>query len=218
MAEGGAKMMPEERKTDNITMRIWLEIIDTIVGPNGTKSILNYAHLEKYIDNYPPDNDDLEIPTKDIRNLYLSLLELFGGKGARALQLRVGREFIRISIKKVSGVAKAAKLAARLLQEPKKMHLALKRYTEQYEQRWTSQLDESRFEIREEEDYFLLIDRDNPMIQETSSPVPACCTTVGELQELMEWITGHKHKVEEIECKAMGDPADVFKIVKARTE
>jgi predicted hydrocarbon binding protein len=35
---------------------------------------------------------------------------------------------------------------------------------------------------------------------------------------MVEWITGHPHKVEEIECRAMGHPADVFKVAKAATD
>ncbi|MBU7009779.1 MAG: hypothetical protein HXS46_03755 [Theionarchaea archaeon] len=38
------------------------------------------------------------------------------------------------------------------------------------------------------------------------------------LQALMEWVTGHTHEVEEIECRAMGYSADVFRIAKDRKE
>lgn len=117
--------MAEEKKTDNFMMRCWLQTVENTIGPNGLKSVLNYAHLEKYIDNFPPDNDLLEIPVKDARNLFLSLYDLFGKKGSKTLSLRAGREFARVGIEGRSGLVKALLIAARLAPEKTKMHLLL---------------------------------------------------------------------------------------------
>ncbi|KYK36366.1 MAG: hypothetical protein HXS48_15005 [Theionarchaea archaeon] len=210
--------MIEGRKTDNLLMRIWLETIQNIVGSNGTKAILNHAQLQKYIDNFPPDNDEMEIPLEDVKNLRHSLIDLFGGKGAWGLQLRVGQRITRIFIEKRPGIAKATRIATGLLSEPKRMRLALEHYKEQGERRTSSLLDAPRYDVQEEEDYFLFIDRDNYMSEGTTSQTPVCGVTVGSFQSMMEWITGHKHKVEEIECRAMGYPADVFRIWKSKEE
>lgn len=210
--------MSEGRKSDNIMMRIWLETIENIVGPNGLKAILNHAQLQKYIDNLPPDNDEMEIPLEDIKNLRLSLFELFGGKGAWGLQLRVGQKITYSFIEKRPGIAKATKIATSLLSETKKMRIALEHYKKEAEQRISSSLDTSRYELLEEKDYFLFIDRDNYMSEGVSSQTPICGVTVGNFQSMMEWITGHYHEVEEIECRAMGHSADVIKIWKTRKE
>lgn len=209
--------MPEKRKTDNISIRIWLETIQSIVGENGLKSILNYAHLKKYIDNFPPDDDNLEIPLGDLQNLYLSLLELFGRKGTTGLQLRVGRENIRAAIEKRPKIAKALQLSARLLPETKRMRVALEKFAEEAAARIPSQYT-PRIEVREVEDYFIVVDKDWHESEGIVSTVPGCGVYVGMLQYSMEWITGHLHEVEEIECRAMGHPADVFRIAKARKE
>ncbi len=210
--------MPEQRKIDNFSMRVWMETIENIVGPGGLKSVLNYAHLQKYINDVPPDNDNLEIPAEDFRHLHLSLIDLFGDKGARALQLRVGREFVRIGVEKRSSLARALRVGVRLLPETKRMKLALDKWIEGAEQRFPSQLEESRFEIREEEDCMIFIDRDNVSSSGITSEKPVCGAFVGVLQALMEWVTGHAHEVEEIECRAMGYSADVFRIAKAIKE
>jgi predicted hydrocarbon binding protein len=201
-------------KTDNMVMRANLETIQGITGSNGLKSILNYAGLQRYIDNFPPDNDEREIPVEDMRVLDRSLLELFGGKGARALQLRVGREFARIAIGKRPGIEKAVKLATRLLPEHKEMRLVLERWGEEIEKREPSEVCKPRVELREEEDYFIYIDKDQYASEGIVSREPVCNGYVGIIEYLMEWITGHKHEVEEIECRATGDPADVFRIAK----
>ena len=209
--------MAEERKIDNLLMRIWLETIQEIVGPNGLNAILNHANIKVYIDNFPPDNDELVIPVGDVKSLRLSLADLFGGKGAQGLQLRVGRKITHNFIKRRPGIATATKIATRLLSETKKMRLALQHYKEQAEKRVSSSVDTPQYELQEEEDCFLFINKDNYMSKGVTSQTPVCGVTVGNLQAMMEWITGHPHKVEEIECRAMGHSADVFRIEKAAT-
>lgn len=208
--------MSEGKKTDNFTMKAFLETIQNIVGPNGLKSILNYAHLKKYIDNFPPDNEELEIPLKDLQGLYYSLIELFGSKGARSLQLRVGRGNVQRGFDRRPKTMKAIQLAARLLPETKKIRLVLERLIE-YDKKAYAQA-EDLIELQEEGDYFLIIHRDRFESEGVISQTPVCGDFVGTIEALVEWITGHPHKVEEIECRAMGHPADVFKIAKVRKE
>lgn len=209
--------MTEERKTENFVMRIYLSTIENIVGSNGLKSILNYAHLEKYIDSMPPNNDRLEIPLKDLQIIFHSLYELFGQKGVRGLQLRVGRENARIGIEGRSSLAKPLMVAARLLPEAKRMHLLLQKLVEQSNQVYTFQIGESPVELQEDEDHFLIIHKDRFESEGITSDVPVCNLFVGNLQHAVEWITRHPHKVEEIECRAMGHSADVFRIEKIVT-
>lgn len=210
--------MPEVRTTDNITMRLWLETVENVVGSNGLKSILNYAQLKHFIDSFPPDNDNQEIPLEDLRKFYLALHDLFGQKGARSLQLRIGREFVRIGTEKRPTLAKALRLSTRLVPETKRIQLALQKYADVYDERQPSLTYHPRIEIKEEDEYFLLIDKDNFESEGLSSDVPVCNTCVGRLQYIMEWITGHPHKIEEIECRAMGHPFDIFRISKAPKE
>lgn len=207
-----------EKETENFHMRMWLETLQNIVGPHGLNAILNHAHLEKYKDAFPPGNDEKEIPLEDVKNLRLSLIDLFGSKGAWGLQLRIAREITRIFIERRSGVTKALQVAGKLLSENKKIRITLERYMEQAGKMTSFTSDTPRFELREEEDYFLLIDRDRYESEGITSEAPVCGIIVGTLQAMIEWITGHKHKVEEVECRAMGYPADVFKIWKAREE
>ncbi|MGD2248813.1 MAG: 4-vinyl reductase [Candidatus Methanofastidiosia archaeon] len=210
--------MSEGRKIDNFSMKVWMETLENIIGKSGLESILNFAHLHTYIDNPVPDNDELEIPAEDFRALIHSMTELFGAKGARVLQIQVGREFVRIGVEKRPGMAKALRVAARLLPENKRMRLALQKWIEGVEQRFPSQLDIPRFELEEDEDYFIFTDRDNVSSGGMTSEHPVYGAFVGVLQALMEWVTGHPHEVEEIKCRAMGDTADVFRISKLRKE
>jgi hypothetical protein len=210
--------MFEGRKTDNFSMKTFLETIENIVGSNGLKSILNYAHLEKYIECFPPDNETLEIPLEDLHILLLSLYEVFGRKGARSLQLRVGRGLFHVGIEKRPKIAKAFQLAARVLPEPKRIRFILERLAEYDWRAFSSELETSPIEIKEAEDCFLLIHSGRYESEEIISDTPACGVFAGTIEVMVEWITGHPHAVEEVECRAMGHPADVFRISKARTE
>ncbi|MBU7043374.1 MAG: hypothetical protein HXS47_07255 [Theionarchaea archaeon] len=130
--------MSPPRKTDNLIMHIYLHTIQDLVGPNGLTSILNYAHLESYIDAFPPANDELAIPVKDMSHLYHSLIDLFGKKGARSLQLSGGREIMKYVLEKLPTVLKALQLSSRILSESRKMRVALEKFVEESEKRWKS--------------------------------------------------------------------------------
>jgi predicted hydrocarbon binding protein len=210
--------MSPPRKTDNLQMNIYLHTIQDLVGPNGLKSILNYAHLEKYIDAFPLENDELEIPVEDLKYLYHSLIDLFGSKGARSLQLRVGQQVMKYALEKLPSVLKALQLSSRILPESKKMRLVLEKFVEESEKRWVSPFEGPHTELQEEKDCFLIIERDCFLSEDIISQTPVCFVYVGELDYLVYWITGHRHEVKEIECRTLGHSADVFKIWKVRNE
>lgn len=95
------------------------------------------------------------------------------------------------------------------------MRMMLEKFMEQSLKRAPTNLGEDRFELKEEENYSLFIDRDNEGSEEVIANDPVCGFLIGMLHYSMEWITGHLHNVEEIECRAMGHPADVIKIWKS---
>lgn len=209
--------MAEEYRVDNFVMKTYLTTLQNVVGENGLKSILNYSHLEKYVDNFPPDNHKLEIPVEELSVLFRSLHELFGRKGVRGLQLRVGRENARIGIEGRSAIAESLRLVARLVPEKKKMRLLLEKVVEESNQMYPSRTDVVPVELQENENSFVIIHRNRFESENISSETPVCNVFIGNLQYVVEWITGHTHEVEEIECRAMGHPADVFKVAKAST-
>ncbi|KYK34242.1 MAG: hypothetical protein AYK19_12485 [Theionarchaea archaeon DG-70-1] len=96
----------------------------------------------------------------------------------------------------------------RLIPEAKRLPIVLKSYVEECV---------PQFELQEEDGYFLLISRDCPLSQGITSKTPTCGEIASALEYCVEWITGQKHEVKEIECKATGHPADVFMVEEAAT-
>ena len=203
-------LLKENMKCGNIEMRIWLETIQNVIGQNGLNAVLNHGNLKKYVDNFPPADYEMLIAAEEICSLFSSLHKIFGQKGSHSLLLRIGRERARIGIEKYNkGMMKALMLAARLVPETIKMRLSLEKLIEEQ-----NRVIPDSMELHEEEEFFLLIYRESFESEKIMSEAPVCGATLGSLQYGMEWITGHPHKVEEVECKAMGHPADVFRIWK----
>ena len=192
-------------------MRMWLDTIRTVMGPYELKSVLEYAHLEKYMHNYPPETYEMAIPFNDLRTLFLSLYELFGGRDLYILQLRIGRERARLGIEKYLQTARTLQTNACLFPEWKRIYMGLEKLKEE-----TEKLYNTKMELREKDGSFFLVHTGYFESEGVVSPVPVCGTFVGMLQYTVEWITGHPHAVEEVECRAVGDAADVFKIAKAK--
>jgi hypothetical protein len=204
--------MPQ--RIDNFIFRKWLETLQDIVGENGLKTILNYAHLGQYIDNFPPDNDEGVIPVEHLQSLYKAILDLFGHKGARSLQLNVGRKVMERMVKSRPAVTIPIKAAARLLPETRRIRMTLEKFMEQSLERAPTALGKDRYELKEADEYFLFIDYDYEGSEGVTSDKPMCGFLVGMLDYAVEWITGNPHKVEEIQCRAMGSPQDVIRVWK----
>lgn len=207
----------EEVRMAAFIMRTYLETIQSIVGEDGLTSILEDAHLETYIDNFPPDSDEVAVSEKDLRKLYLALIEHVGQREARDLQVKVGRETVKRGLRKLPGVAKTLQLVTSPMPELTKMRIALRMLITTVEKRATypEDADNPVMEIREEKDSFLFVYRTYWESEDVISQEPVCGIFVGILEELMEWVTGHSHGIEEVECRAMGHPADVFRVTKA---
>jgi predicted hydrocarbon binding protein len=204
----------DERKTSNYEMRTWLETIQNIVGENGLKSILNHSGLTHYIDKLPPEDYEFVIPKKDIVSLFGSLNALFGKRGIRSLQLRIGREFTRVSIEKYNPLmAKTLVTAAKFVPQNMKIRLALQRFSEELGSALSLDID-----VQEDDQYFTVSIKGLFISDGVAADAPVCHAYVGILEYLVEWITGHDHEVREIQCVAMGDDTDVFQISKVRRD
>lgn len=82
--------MSLKKKIPNRMLYLALVTAEEIMGKNGVRSILNYADLARFIDNYPP-NDLAEVySTGDYTRILAGTIELIGERGARALLFRGG--------------------------------------------------------------------------------------------------------------------------------
>jgi len=79
-----------KQKIPNRMLYLALTTADEVMGKNGVRSILNYADLRKFIDNYPPNDLTEEHNTGDYTRILAGVIELIGERGAHALLFRGG--------------------------------------------------------------------------------------------------------------------------------
>jgi predicted hydrocarbon binding protein len=110
------------------------------------------------------------------------------------------------------------KIAARLVPETKKIRLVLEKAEEKHNEMYRNEEGEPTARLVEEEDYFLYTIKDHWKSEGVNSEKPVCNLYLGFFRYAVEWITGHPHEVEEVECRALGHPVDMYRIAKARKE
>lgn len=198
----------------NRQARVYLDAIAEVSGKYGFEAVLQLAGLRAWIHKRPPLNDALEIDYVDFSTLNATLMRMYGLSGGRTLATRAGR---------ASFIAGAKRIAARInrddpefqSQPPTARVEALLQAIIGEESHQSA----DRVSLRVAGDQFLY----------TVEPCPACwgrgdleetmCfSTVGFLQQAIEWMgAGDHYLVEEASCaatKSTADAACVFAILK----
>jgi predicted hydrocarbon binding protein len=78
-------MEPSGYTFENQVVAVLLRALDGLMGTNGLHSLLNASGLKTWIDSPPPLNADREIDFSDVSNLFMSIEDLYGQKGAQSL-------------------------------------------------------------------------------------------------------------------------------------
>ena len=82
--------MPEDRMMPNANLRVLLLGIGGGVGENGAKGVLDGGGLGHFIDNYPPNDTELEASFADYGAAQQAVEDFYGPRGARAMLIRIG--------------------------------------------------------------------------------------------------------------------------------
>lgn len=94
---------------------ILFDALEEIMGRNGLNAILNMAGLSHFIENPPPDNMDKGFDFAYISALNQALEEMYGPRGGRGLQLRLGRVLFAQGLANFGALVGASDLAFRVL-------------------------------------------------------------------------------------------------------
>jgi predicted hydrocarbon binding protein len=205
--------MPEERLMPNANLRILLEAIEEVMGENGAKAVLNAGGLSRFVDNYPPDNTEMEASFADYGAAQQAVEDFYGPRGARAMLIRIGRATFQRTLKERPAILGLAGLALKALPMEGRMKLALDNITK------AANKDVNlKAHLREEPDAYYYVNEECPCRWRPKHDSPACFVTVGVLQQAMTWATGKNFKVEEVTCISNGASACVYRIPKEPIE
>jgi predicted hydrocarbon binding protein len=208
----------EEKRIPALLLNILFTQVDEMMGRRSLMMLLRQAGLAEYIDNVPPMDDTPSITVEEYSKLLANIYDIFGPRGARPIFLCGGRLGATELRKQRPAQFAVAGTALKLLPNAKRMQIVLDKLAEQGEEMYGA-----IYYLDEQEDAFFLDIAGCPYCaeitrrsKERNKPVskPVCHIPAAIIDEMMEWTTGQKHLVEEVQCIAQGAPACRFRVGK----
>jgi predicted hydrocarbon binding protein len=198
----------------NLIAKIYLEAIEEVMGTNGTKALLNMAHMQHLIDNFPPGNLSKEFDFADFAHLNEAMEMMYGPRGGRALALRAGRKAFAQGLSNFGAMVGIADRTFRLLPLSIKLKVGLRAMATAF----SSTSDQISY-VKEEPDHFIYVIERCPVCWDRQADSPICHAAMGIIQEALDWGSGGKRfKTAEVTCIAKGDPTCNFFIPKQPIE
>ncbi len=203
--------MAENREMPNAALRTLFMAIEEVMGKNGTKAVLNLAGLQRYINNYPPNDVAREVTFSDYGVAQQAVEDFYGGRGARAMLTQIGRATFRYTMEEKPAILGLAGLAMKMFPEKVRVKLILNRIVAAANKDVNLPT-----HLEEDEDAWLYVVEQCPCaFRERTERTPACYTTVGTLQEALKWATGKHFRVQEIKCISAGATTCTYRIDKS---
>src|ERR1700752_485660 len=202
MTERNASMM-----IVNALVRQALTSAQEVMGENGLNAVLKTSGLDRFVDNFPPDNLEPAIQTSEYAKLN-EAIEAFYGRGGRGMLRRIGKASFQYAVREQAALLGIAGVALKLLPERKRIKFilnsmagALKKSNPQV-QAW---LDDSGERIA-------YIESTCAVCYGRHSNDSVCHLYAGSIGEAVQWATGKEFKIIETHCPAKGDEYCRFEI------
>ncbi len=194
----------------NKIARIYLEVLEDIMGKNGLNSVLHKAGLDHLIDNYPPNDLKKEFDFAEFAALNQALDDTYGPRGGRVFALRGGKASVKAGLDAFGASVGIAGLAMKVLPLSAKVRVGLQGMA-----RIFTNFSDQTSRVEEKEDRYVYIIERCPVCWGRHSDRPICHGAVGLLQGGLHWVSGGKDfKVVETRCIAMGHEECRFDIFK----
>jgi predicted hydrocarbon binding protein len=208
----------EEKRIPSMLMNILIGQVDEMMGRRSLLMLLRQTELSEYADHPPPMDETLSITVEQYGKFIASIYDIFGARGAKPIFLRGGRLGAAEIRRQRPTKFAVAGTALKLLPSGKRMQLVLSQLAEQGEDLYGTP-----HHLHDEGDAFVIEMPGCPYCADITrrsvaenKPVSkqVCHIPLAVIEEMMEWVTGQKHLVEETECIAMGAPACRFRVTK----
>jgi predicted hydrocarbon binding protein len=203
--------------TTDAYMRWALMAAEEVVGEKGLAIVLRDAGLERFIDNYPPE--EVEKPSGNITYgdyaaFSTSLLNFFG-RAAKSMLLRTGRLSALYAVEKQGKAFGIAILvASRVLPIPTQLKVGMEKIQEGLRKQARAVGQDIRARVEDRGDKLAYIMEDCSMCAGKQADGPICWLFTGSLRESIHWLTGREFEIVETECRAAGAPACVWEVPK----
>lgn len=197
-----------------------LKAAEEVVGKQGLAIILRENGLERFVDQYPPEN---LVPSKDITfgdyaNLTAGIMKFYGRAG-KSVVIRIGRISSRFAIEKQGAVFNVAAItASKFLPLSSQIKTLFENIQGGFRKIYKDSEIAMQLSIEDRGDKWAYIAEICPLCAGKESDSHICWVWIGSLKESLLWFTGKEFDVEEVECRAMGAPACVWEVSKTPKE
>lgn len=208
----------DEKRIPSMLLNILFTQVDEMMGRRSLIMLLRQADLGEYVDNLPPMDESPSITVEQYSRLLSNIYDIFGARGARPIMLRGGRLGAAEIRRQRPAQFAVAGTALKLLSPNRRMRIVLEKLAEQGEDLYGTP-----HHLHEEADAFVVEMPGCPYCSDitrraaaANKPVgkPVCHIPLAVIDEMVEWVTGEKHLVEEVACIAVGDPACRFRVAR----
>jgi len=199
----GSVSMSEQRKVSAALFRGLMDGVEDVAGKKGRDLALRQAGLDQYIDNPPANSETESLPAEQYVALVGALYDVFG-KGSKAMLIYAGEQAMRRGTESMpSFFGPVLRFVPGGLKKQAIFRLMASRQAKITGVPATVKFEKGRVTVSD------------TMCSSCSgrhSDEPMCHFEVGVHLAAAEWTTGKKHRVTEVECRAMGDEACVYVI------
>lgn len=208
-AEVSAEEEPE-RYYPNKIGRLFLMSLEDVMGRNGVSALLHMAGLRDRVNNYPPNDLRREYSFTELARTSAALETMYGVRGARGMELRAGRVAFNYGLKEFGPLLGMADLALKMMPLGMKVKIGLNAVAQTFDR-----FSDQPTHVEEKKGQFLYVIEKCPVCWHRRSDAPCCHIARGIIEESLRWVSGGRNfRVEEIECRAVGDPTCTFVIDK----
>lgn len=190
--------------------RYLLLAVAEVLGEDDAEAAFAQAGIANLLNPLPPDTLDRQFDFANLAAFSQALTDLYGGRGGRSMDLRIGREWFRQGLHTFGPLAGLGAPAFQALPISQRTRLALNALAAVF----TRHSDQTTH-VAERADSFMLTVQPSPLAWQRTSDRPVCHMLTGLLQETLSWSTqGFEFHVQEVSCAAVGAEACVFVVNK----
>lgn len=195
----------------NSLVRQALTSAQEVMGDNGLHAVLRASGLERFIDNFPPNNLEPSIQTSQYAKLNQAIEDFYGRAGKGMLR-RIGKASFQYGVREQAALLGVAGVAMKLLPERQRIKFILNGMADALKKS-NSQVDAWLDDSGERLAY---VDATCAICHSRHAEAPICYLYVGSIGEAVKWATGKEHEILETHCLAKGDSYCRFEVGDAR--
>ena len=184
----------------NSLVRQALSSAQEVMGDNGLNAVLRASGLERFIDNFPPNDLEPSIQTSRYAKLNQAIEEFYGRAGKGMLR-RIGKASFQYGVREQAALLGVAGVAMKFLPERQRIKFILNGMSDALKKsnpQVNAWVDDSGGRIA-------YVDATCAICHSRQSAMAICYLYQGSIGEAVKWATGKEHDIVETHCLAKGD-------------